>query len=57
VGAEVEVILKGMSDIMLNKSTWVSILVSIRSLTVTVLGEEADMMTLGADNDGPLDLL
>jgi hypothetical protein len=56
VGIEVEVILKGMSDILLNERTGKGVGIAVSSLAVTVLGEEADMVTLGADNNGPLDL-
>lgn len=56
MSAEIEVVLKWMSDIMLNKSTGKRVLVLITSLSIIILGEEADMMTLGANNNGPLDL-
>lgn len=56
VGAEIEIVLKWMSDILFNESTWESVCVTISCLAVTILGEEADMMTLRADNHGPLDL-
>jgi hypothetical protein len=56
VGVEIEVILKRMSDVRFNQSARQSVSIAIRSLAVSVLGEEADVMTLGADNDSPLDL-
>jgi len=56
VSIEIEVILEWMGDIPLNESTGEGVCVAISSLRVTVLGEEADVVTLGADNDGPLDL-
>jgi hypothetical protein len=56
MSAEIEVILKWMSDIVLNKGTGKGILVLVTSRTIILLRKEADVMTLGADNNGPLDL-
>jgi hypothetical protein len=56
VGIEIEVILKRMSDVGFNQSARQGVSIAISSLTVSILGEEADVMTLGADNDSPLDL-
>jgi hypothetical protein len=56
VGVEIEVILKRMSDVGFNQSARQGVSIAISSLAVSVLGEEADVMTLGADNDSPLDL-
>jgi len=56
VGVEIEVILKRMSDVGFNQSARQGVSIVISSLTVSILGEEADVMTLGADNDSPLDL-
>jgi hypothetical protein len=56
MSAKIEVVLERMSDIMLDKSTRMGILVPVRSHTVTFFREEADMVTLVADNDSPLDL-
>lgn len=56
MGAQIEVVLEWMSDISLNKSTreWVVVLIS--SNRITLLGEETDVVALGADNDSPFDL-
>ena len=56
VGVEIEVILKRMSDVRFNQSARQGVSIAISSLTISILGEEADVMTLGADNDSPLDL-
>lgn len=56
VGAEVEVILEGVSDIRFDESARESVGISVGSLTVSVLGEEADVMALCANDDSPLDL-
>ncbi len=56
VSVEIEVILKRMSDIRFNQSARQGVSIAIRSLVVSVLGEEADVVTLGADNDSPFDL-
>jgi len=56
VGVEIEIILKWMSDIALNKSTGEGVRVAIASLAVAVLGEETNVVTLGTNDDGPLDL-
>jgi hypothetical protein len=56
VSVEVEVILKWMSDIVLNKSTRIGVLVPVPSHIIPLLREEADVMTLGANSNGPLDL-
>jgi hypothetical protein len=56
VGIEIEVILKGMSDVGFNQSARQGVSIAIRRLAVSILGEEADVMTLGADNDSPFDL-
>lgn len=56
VGIEIEVILKRMSDVGFNQSARQGVSIAIRRLAVSLLGEEADVMTLGADNDSPFDL-
>jgi hypothetical protein len=56
VSTQVEVILEWMGDISLNERTRKGIGVAVTSLSVILLGEEADVVTLGADYDGPLDL-
>ncbi len=56
VGIEIEVILKRMSDVGFNQSTRQGVSIAIRRLAVSLLGEETDVMTLGADNDSPFDL-
>ena len=56
VGVEIEVILKRMSDVGFNQSARQGVSIAISSLTVSILGEEADVMTLGADNNSPFDL-
>ena len=54
--AEVEVILIGVSNILLNQGTWKGICITISSLGVALLGEEANVVTLGTDGNSPLDL-
>lgn len=56
MGAEVKVILERMSDVFLHKSTRKGIAVTITRARILRCGEEADVVTLGADNDSPLDL-
>lgn len=56
VRAKVEVVLKWMSDITLNQSTRVRVVVLVSGSAITLLGEEADVVALGADGDSPLDL-
>jgi hypothetical protein len=56
VGAEVEVILEGVSDIRFDESARKSVGISVGSLTVSILGEESDVMALCANDDSPLDL-
>ena len=56
VGIEIEVILKRMSDVGFNQSARQGVSIAISSLTISILGEEADVMTLGADSDSPSDL-
>jgi hypothetical protein len=56
VGVEIEVIFKRMSDVGFNQSARQGVSIAISSLAVSILGEEADVMTLGADNDSPLNL-
>lgn len=56
VRAEIEVILIRMSDVALNKSTRQGVSILVSSLRITILGEETDVMALGADGDSPLDL-
>ena len=56
VGVKIEVILKRMSDVALNKSAWKSVVVLISSCAITLLGEESDVMTLRANNDCPFNL-
>lgn len=53
VSIEIEVILKWMSDIMLNESTRKRISIAITSLDIVVLREEANVVTLGANSNGP----
>ncbi len=57
MGIEVEVVLVWMSDVLLYQHTGDRILISISSLTIIILGEDSDMMTLGAYHDGELGLL
>jgi hypothetical protein len=56
MGTEVEVILKWMSNIILNQGARKGVIVAVSSGIVSLLGEEADVMTLSANSNGPLDL-
>ena len=56
MSVEIEVILEGMSNIMLNQGSWNGVVVAIRCHSIAFLREEADMVTLGADSDSPFDL-
>lgn len=53
---QVEVILIRVSDIVLDECTRKWVAVAIPSLHIIFLGEEADVVTLGTDGDGPLDV-
>jgi hypothetical protein len=50
MGVQVEVVLERMSDITLHKSTRNGVAVLITSNIVSVLGEEADMVTLASNS-------
>lgn len=56
VSVKIEVVLKWMSDILLNQNTRKRVLVSVARRAIIVLGEKADVMALGADGDSELDL-
>jgi hypothetical protein len=56
VGAQVEVILEGVSNIRFDESAGKSVGISVSSLTVSILREEADVVALCANDDSPLDL-
>jgi hypothetical protein len=45
-----------MSNISLNQGTWKRITILVGSIAITILREEADVVTLGADDDSKLDL-
>lgn len=49
VRTEVEVVLKWMSDIALNKSARKRVVVLVRSAGITIFGEEANVMALAAN--------
>lgn len=57
MGTEVKVVLKRMSNISLNQGTWQRIVVLISCNRVVVLGEESNVVALGANSYGPLDLI
>jgi hypothetical protein len=46
-----------MSNIMLNQCTWKGIAVTVSSRSIAILGEEANVVALGANGDGPSNLL
>jgi hypothetical protein len=50
VRVQVEVVLKWMSDITLNQSTGERVVVLVRGSTITLLGEETDVVALGANS-------
>lgn len=56
MGAEVEVILIWVSDILLDQGTWKGICIAVSSLRVALLREEADVVALSTDGNSPLDL-
>lgn len=51
-----EIILGRMSDIALDQSTWKWIAVLVCRGAVSILRKEADVVTLGTNNDRKLDL-
>jgi hypothetical protein len=56
VSIEIEVILEGMSDIVLNQGSWNRVVVAVSGHSIAFLGEEANVMTFGANSDSPSDL-
>lgn len=45
-----------MSNVMLYQGTWERVVVPIRGIRVSFLWEEANVVSFGANGDGPLDL-
>jgi len=56
MSTKIKIILKWMSNVSLNQGTWQRIIVLISCDRIIVLGEESNVVALGANGDGPLDL-
>ena len=54
MGVQVEVVTKRLGDIAIDQGTWNRVAILVASKTL--LGEEADVMTLLGNNDGKVDL-